>query len=81
MRTLAVEIDESVLEKAELKARALDTSVAEIVTDYLQNWTAENPERTRLEEAREELKARFAKRDWQFAVGTPDDREQRNARR
>ncbi len=86
MRTLAVDLDDAVLEKAEQKAQLLQTSVSDVVATYLQDWIVEIPERERqqkerMESARQELRARFAKRDWQFSVGTPDSREQRNARR
>lgn len=41
----------------------------------------EAPEREReILKARAVMIERFAKPNWQFAVGTPDDREQRNAR-
>jgi hypothetical protein len=32
------------------------------------------------EQARRHMTARFSQPNWEFAVGTPDDREQRNAR-
>lgn len=78
MRMLAIELDEAVLENAERKARELETSVSDVVANYLRTWAEANEP---LEEARRQLKARFARRDWQFAVGAPDTREQRNARR
>jgi hypothetical protein len=81
MRILEVEVDEAVLDKAEQKAQALDTSVSNVVATYLETWAADAAQQDRLQQARQELKARFARRDWQFAVGTPDNREQRNARR
>ena len=81
MRILEIEVDDSVLEKAEQKAQSLATSVSNVVANYLETWTADAAQQDRLHQARQELKARFAKQDWQFAVGTPDTREQRNARR
>lgn len=78
MQTIAVPLEDAVYAKAQQKALALETSVPEVVANYLRSWTSDT---AALSEAHETLRARFAKRDWDFAVGTPDDRSQRNARR
>lgn len=78
MRTISIDLDDDLYVEAERKASALQKSVGDVVADYLRHWAAETPS---LEEARQALKERFARQDWEFAVGTPDDREQRNARR
>ncbi len=77
MKHLTLTIDEETLQRAEQKAIVLNTSVSSVVTDYLRAWT--NDEHG-VEGARREMKARFTRPSWQFAVGTPDDREQRKAR-
>ncbi len=76
MKTITMDIDEVTLSRAEKKAAALDTSVSEVVSEYLRQWADEGEVR----EARAAMMERFAKPNWQFAVGTPDDRGQRNAR-
>jgi hypothetical protein len=86
MRTLEVQLDDSLLDQAERKARSLQTSVGDIVASYLENWATESDRRDRehkeqMAQAHQELRARFVRRDWQFAVGMPDTRDQRNARR
>jgi hypothetical protein len=83
MRTLEVELDDAVLEKAERKAKSLDTSISDVVAKYLQDWTAgsSTADQQRMAEARRQWKARFARRDGEFSIGTPDTRDQRNARR
>jgi len=78
MRTIAVPVDDEIYVKAEKRATALDTSVQAVVASYLRDWATEG-EHT--DAARQTLKARFAQRDWQFSVGAPDNRTQRNARR
>lgn len=76
MKTITMDIDEVTLSRAEQKAAALDTSVSEVVSEYLRQWADEGEVR----QARAAMMERFAKPNWQFAVGTPDDRGQRNAR-
>ncbi len=76
MTTITMNIDETTLSRAEQKAASLDTSVGEIVSEFLREWADDNDVR----QARAAMTERFAKPNWQFAVGTPDDREQRNAR-
>lgn len=76
MKTITMTIDDDTFARAELKAEALETSVNEVVAAYLRHWA----EADGAQQARAAMAARFARPDWQFAVGTPDDREQRNAR-
>ena len=76
MKTITMTIEESILSKAEQKAAALETSVDAVVSEYLRKWTDEDEVR----QGREAMMEHFGKRDWKFTVGTPDDREQRNAR-
>jgi hypothetical protein len=76
MKTITMSIDEETLSKAEQKSAALATSISEVVADYLRRWT----DNEGIQQARTVMAKRFAKPDWQFALGTPDDREQRNAR-
>jgi hypothetical protein len=78
MQTLAIKLDDDTYSRAEQKASSLNTSVPEVVADYLRAWSADGGS---LAAARAALKAKYAKRDWEFGVGTPDNREQRNARR
>ena len=60
------------------KASSLGTTVNTVVADYLRQWTVQEDV---VQQARREMSARFAQPNWEFAVGVPDDREQRNARR
>jgi hypothetical protein len=76
MKTITMNIEESTLFKAEQKAAALSTSLSEVVGEYLRQWAGKDD----VTRARTAMSERFAKPDWQFAVGEPDDREQRNAR-
>ena len=76
MKTISVSIDEETWSKAEQKASALETSVNVVVVEYLRRWANGDA----IQQAREAMTARFARPTWKFAVGTPDDREQRNAR-
>jgi hypothetical protein len=78
MKTITLTLDDDTYSRAEQKAGALQTSVSEVAVDYLRRWAAEN---LAVEQARRELAARFAQPTWRFAVGTPDDRALRNARR
>ena len=77
MKSTTLTIDENMYAKAERKASALQTSVGEVVAEYLHQWAAEDAS---LESARRDMNALFTQPNWQFAVGTPDEREQRNAR-
>ena len=76
MKTITMSIDEETLSRAEQKAAALETSVSQVVVEYLRQWSDENS----LQQARTAMTERFAQPDWRFAVGKGDDREQRNAR-
>ena len=68
-------IDEETLSRAEHKAAALATSVSQVVVEYLRQWADENA----VQQARTAMTERFAQPAWRFAVGTRDDRVQRNA--
>lgn len=76
MKTITMYIDEAILSRAEQKAAAMDTSVDDVVTEYLRQWAAADT----VAQSRSAMTERFAQPDWTFAVGTPDNREQRNAR-
>ena len=76
MKTITMDIDEVTLLRAEQKAASLDTSVSKVVSEYLRQWADEGEMR----QARAAMIERFAKPNWQFTVGAPDDRGQRNAR-
>ena len=76
MKIITMSIDEETLSRAEQKAAALETSVSEVVVGYLRQWADQEG----IQQARSAMMERFAKPQWNFAVGTPDDREQRNAR-
>ena len=73
-----VMIEDELYAKAEQKASALQTSVPNVVSDFLRLWVEDDEQR---EAARALMRKRFANPDWDFAVGQLEDREQRNARR
>ena len=77
MTTITMQIDESVFSLAQRKAAAMDTSVNEVLSTFLQQWASEDS----IQDAKAAMARKFAQPDWQFTVGNPDDREQRNARR
>ncbi len=76
MKNITVNIDEDTWSRAAQKAAALETSVSEVVVEYLRQWADEDA----MQRARNAMAERFAQPGWRFAVGVPDDREQRNAR-
>ena len=76
MKIISVSIDEETWSKAEEKASALETSVNAVVVEYLRRWANGDA----IQQARESMTKCFAQPTWKFAVGTRDDREQRNAR-
>ena len=78
MRAVPLDIDDEVYAQAEQKARALSTSVSDVVADYLRQWVNGPDKRS---QAREWMRERFANPDWKFAVGELESREARNARR
>lgn len=78
MKNITLSIDDETYSKAEQKAGALKTSVSEVAADYLRHWAADS---VAMEHARRHLATLFAQPNWRFAVGTPDDRTLRNARR
>lgn len=77
MKDITLTIDEETLQRAEEKATVLNTSISDVVTRFLREWTTDEGA---MEKARREMKTRFAQPSWQFEVGDPDSREQRNAR-
>jgi hypothetical protein len=77
MKTISVTLDDDVYQRAEHKAEALQTSVSQVAAEYVSRWAAEDD---LLTEARSQMTARFAQPDWQFAVGSADNRAQRNTR-
>jgi hypothetical protein len=76
MKTVTFDLDEIVLTRAAAKAAQLDTSVDQVVNELLGTWIGSDG----VQQARDEMKQRFARPDWSFGVGPLDDREQRNAR-
>jgi hypothetical protein len=78
MKTITVTLDEDTYAKAEHKAAALETSVSRVAADFVRLWATGG---FTPEQARDHLRACFAQPNWRFAVGQPDDRTQRNARR
>jgi hypothetical protein len=77
MKTIALTLDDDVYRRAEQKAEALRTSISQVAADYVRVWAVDDVSQ---EDARRRMIARFAQPDWQFGVGQPDDRTQRNAR-
>jgi len=77
MKNITLTIDDDILQRAEQKASRLDTSVSNVVAVYLGQWA---DAQDAVEEARRDMSVRFGQPSWHFAVGTADDREQRNAR-
>jgi hypothetical protein len=77
MKNITLTLDEATYRMAEQKAVSLDTSVSRVVAEYLRQWTAGEDA---TEQARRSMGVLFAQPNWQFAVGTADSREQRNAR-
>lgn len=78
MKNITLTLDEDIYSKAEEKAVALHMSVSEVAVDYLRRWASED---ANVEQARKHMATKFAQPNWRFAVGTPDDRTLRNARR
>jgi hypothetical protein len=76
MKTITVNIDEETWSRAQQKAVALETSVSQVVVEYLRQWANGDA----IQRARNAMTERFAQPGSRFAIGTPDDREQRNAR-
>ncbi len=77
MKNITLTLDDSTFSKAEQKVVALHTSVSEVAADYVRQWASEG---ATVEQARQPMATMFARPNWRFAVGTPDDRTQRNAR-
>ena len=78
MKNITLSLDDDIYSKAEEKAVALNTSVSEVAVDYLRHWATKDAS---VEQARQHIATVFAQPNWRFAVGTPDDRTLRNARR
>lgn len=78
MKTIAVEIEDDLYTKAQRKASALESSVPQVITDYLRVWAADA---SAIEDARRKMIALFSQPNWQFTLGAADDRNLRNARR
>jgi hypothetical protein len=78
MSAVPVMIEGDLYAQAQKKAAALQTSVPDIVAEYLKDWVAGEDQRSA---AREVMRRRFASPDWRFAVGNLEGREERNARR
>lgn len=76
MKTISMDIDEQIWLCAQQKAAAENTSLSEVVADYLKSWASDDA----LKQARDIMVQRFSQPDWRFTVGAPDGREQRNAR-
>lgn len=78
MTTKPVMIDSDLFAIAERKASDCGTPVLVIVRELLRQWIANDD---RIQEARAQMRRRFANLVWKFSVGKRDDREQRHARR
>ncbi len=77
MKNITLTLDDATYALVEQKAVASDTSVSRLIAEHLRQWSADEDA---TEHARRSMTALFARPDWRFAVGTADDREQRNAR-
>ena len=75
MKDVTVSIDEGVLLRAEEPAASLETSVSDVVAEYLRQWTSDH----NVNEARRVMSENFSQPNWSCGVGTPDTREQRSA--
>ena len=76
MKTITMKIDDGTWSRAQQKAAALAISVDEVLTQYLRQWADDDA----VQHARSSMAQRFNQPTWQFSVGQPDDRGQRNAR-
>ena len=77
MKNITLTLDDVTYGLVEQKATALDTSVSQVIAEYVRQWTADEDG---TEQARRSMSGLFAQPNWRFAIGTADDREQRNAR-
>ena len=77
MKHITLTLDDTTYGQVERMAVALDTSVDQLIADHLRQWTVDE---NAAQQARRRMTALFAQPTWSFAVGTADDREQRNAR-
>lgn len=76
MKNVTLTLDDATYGLVEQKAIALNASVDEVIAEFVRQWSAEGS----TEQVRRRMSDLFAQPDWRFAVGTADDREQRNAR-
>lgn len=77
MKHITLTLDDATYCTAQQKAASLDTTIDDVVAEYLRHWAVDQDA---VERARSNMLARFSQPDWQFAVGVADGREQRNAR-
>ena len=77
MKNVTLTLDDATYGLVERKAIALDASVSQVIAEFVRQWTADDDG---TEQARRSMSDFFAQPNWRFAVGTADDREQRNAR-
>jgi len=77
MKNITLSLDDVTYQLVEHKAVATGTSVDQLILEHLQDWASHEE---RLQQARRDMSFLFQRPNWRFAVGTADDREQRNAR-
>jgi hypothetical protein len=77
MKTITVSIDDETYSKAESKASSLSTSLPHVVADYLRHWVAD---KERIAASRRRMLELFDAPGRRFEVGSPDTRDERNAR-
>lgn len=77
MKNITLSLDDVTYQLVEHKAVASGTSVDELILEHLQDWASHEE---RLQQARRDMSVLFQRANWRFAVGSADNREQRNAR-
>jgi len=77
MKNITLTLDDVTYGLVEHKAITLDLSVSEVIAEHLRQWAVQEDVR---DQARRSMSDLFNDQNWRFAVGTADDREQRNAR-
>ena len=77
MKNITLTLDDFTYGLVERKAFTLDLPVSEVIAEHLRHWAVEEDV---TEQARRSMSSLFNEPNWRFAVGTADDREQRNAR-
>ena len=63
MKSITVSLADDVYHQARQKASAQDTTLSRVVRDYLQHWTADDPQRASRVQASSSLFTRADRRD------------------